>query len=301
MITEWRNTVLQDEQFIMSPKVDFAFKLIFGDENNKDILADFLSKVLKRSKEEFEDIELLNLELPKEFQEDKKGILDVRIKTKDKKHIDIEIQVIPHEYMPERSLFYWGKMYVGQIKSGFTYDCLQKCITINIVDFNCIPVDKIHTSFHITEDQTGHRLSEVLEMHFLELKKAREMKNIKDIDDPAMTWVEFLNAKTKGEMEMLAAHDANIKKAYDILEVASKDEKARMAYEARQAEIMDQMTREKTAREQGLQQGLQQGEYNKALEVIKNALQMKMSIEQIVMLTGYSEDKVQQFIKVIKE
>nr|WP_302596855.1 PD-(D/E)XK nuclease family transposase [uncultured Cellulosilyticum sp.] len=66
-------------------------------------------------------------------------------------------------------------------------------------------------------------------------------EHINDVNDPAMTWIDFLNAKTKGEMEMLAAHDASIKKAYDILEVASKAEKARMAYEARQAEIMEQM------------------------------------------------------------
>ena len=118
----------QDDQFIMSPKVDFAFKLIFGDEKNKDLLADLLSKVLRIDKDLFHEMELVNVELPKEFQEDKKGILDVRVKTKDKKHIDIEIQVIPHQYMPERSLFYWSKMYVNQIKSGYTYDCLQKCI-----------------------------------------------------------------------------------------------------------------------------------------------------------------------------
>ena len=32
--------------FIMSPKVDFVFKLIFGDDNNKEILIDFLSAAL---------------------------------------------------------------------------------------------------------------------------------------------------------------------------------------------------------------------------------------------------------------
>lgn len=79
--------------------------------------------------------------------------------------------------------------------------------------------------------------------------------------------------------------------------MASKDEKARMAYEARQAEIIDQMTREKTAREQGLQQG----EYNKALEVVKNAYKMKLPIEQIAMLTNFTEDKVKELIAIIEQ
>jgi len=54
---------------------------------------------------------------------------------------------------------------------------------------------------------------------------------------------------------MIANKDNNIKKAYEVLQVASMDEAKRMAYEAREAELMDQRTREEDAREQGLQQG----------------------------------------------
>jgi predicted transposase/invertase (TIGR01784 family) len=91
----------------MSPKVDFVFKLIFGDEKNKHVLIAFLSSALKLPKEEFKEIELLNTELLREFKEDKKGILDIRVKTKNNEHIDIEIQILPTEFMAERTLFYW--------------------------------------------------------------------------------------------------------------------------------------------------------------------------------------------------
>lgn len=60
--------------------------------------------------------------------------------------------------MPQRTLFYWAKMYNGQIKAGDTYDKLQKCIAINILDFECIPINKLHTTFHISEDETGDGL-----------------------------------------------------------------------------------------------------------------------------------------------
>ena len=36
-----------DDNFIMSPKNDFVFKMLFGDEKNKDILIAFLQAVLK--------------------------------------------------------------------------------------------------------------------------------------------------------------------------------------------------------------------------------------------------------------
>ena len=35
-----------DGSFLMSPKNDFVFKTIFGDEKNKDILISFLSAIM---------------------------------------------------------------------------------------------------------------------------------------------------------------------------------------------------------------------------------------------------------------
>ena len=75
--------------------------------------------------DELEEIELINTELLREFAEDRKGILDVRAKIKMVKHIDIEIQLYHTKYMAERTLYYWTKMYNGQIKSGDTYDKLK--------------------------------------------------------------------------------------------------------------------------------------------------------------------------------
>ena len=175
-----------DDNFIMSPKNDFVFKLIFGDEKNKDVLIAFLSAVIRLHKEEFLELEFMNTELLREFKEDKKGILDVRVKTKNGKQIDIEIQVLPTDFMAERTVFYWSKMYTSQVKPGDTYEKLKKCITINIVDFERIDIDKIHTSFHILEDETGYKLSDVLKIHFLELPKLKRLSSLKDVDDPIL-------------------------------------------------------------------------------------------------------------------
>ena len=105
-----------DDDFLMSPKNDFAFKLIFGDEKNKDLLIALLSAILRLPKEDFEGLEIINSELIREFVEDKKGILDVRVKTRLGRQIDIEIQILPTKFMPERTMFYWSKMYISQVK-----------------------------------------------------------------------------------------------------------------------------------------------------------------------------------------
>ncbi|MFZ3129722.1 MAG: PD-(D/E)XK nuclease family transposase [Desulfosporosinus sp.] len=96
-----------DDRFLMSPKVDFVFKLIFGDEKNKDLLVAFLSAVLGVPAEDFEGIEIINNELLREFAEDRKGILDVRVKTKQGKQIDIEI--VKRHVAVQNCL--WGKSY----------------------------------------------------------------------------------------------------------------------------------------------------------------------------------------------
>ena len=94
-----------------------------------------------------------------------------------------------------------------------------------------------------------------MEVHFLELPKLAQQHTLNDGNDPIIDWLEFLDAKSKGVMKMLAQKDENIKRTYNILQIVSKDKEARMAYEARQAEIMDQQTREKTAMEKGIKEG----------------------------------------------
>ena len=194
--------------------------------------------------------------------------------------------------MPERTLFYWSKLYNGQIKSGETYDKLKKCITINIVDFVCNPLKKLHTSYHVIENETGHRLTDILEVHFLELPKLLKEDIEKNENDPIVEWMEFLDGKSKGVMEMLAKKNENIKKAYDLLQVISQDDNARMAYEARETEIRDQMTRMKSAEERGKTEG--------KVEDATNLLKLGVSIDIIIKATGLSEEKVIQIKKELE-
>lgn len=278
-----------DDNFIMSPKIDFVFKLLFGDEKNKDLLIAFLSAVLNLPERDFTGIEILNTELFREFKEDKKGILDVRAKTANGKQIDIEIQVLPTEFMPERTLFYWSKMYTAQVKPGDTYDKLKKCITINIVDFKCTPLKKLHTNYHLIEDETGHKLTDILEVHFLEIPKLFDEDIEINEDDPIVQWMEFLDGKSKGVMEMLAQKNESIKKAYNLLQIISKDEKARMIYEAREAELRDQLTRIKSAEEKGANE--------KSIKIAQNLLKMGLSIEQVATAAEITIEQV----KKIKE
>ena len=280
--------------FLMSPKVDFVFKLIFGDPRHKENTIALLTAILGLTREELADLEIINSELLREFQEDRKGVLDVRIQLRDGRQIDVEIQILPTGPMPERSLFYWAKMYAGQIKAGDSYHKLKKCITINIVDFDCIPGHRLHTCFHLAEDTTGHRLSDVLEVHFLELPSLREAILSGNTQDPLVQWMLFVDGESQEVIKMLAQDNKDIRQAYTLLEVISQDKIKRMAYEARQAELMDQRSRmisaEMKGREEGEELGIKKGEEN----LLKAMLARGISVDDVARMTGADRKLLQK-------
>lgn len=65
----------------INPRVDFAFKLIFGNEQNKDILISLLNAILEDYQSyPIESIEILNPLGCKEYSKDKLTILDIKVK-----------------------------------------------------------------------------------------------------------------------------------------------------------------------------------------------------------------------------
>ena len=60
-------------------------------------------------------------------------------------------------------------------------------------------------------------MTEMIEIHFCELKKLRSGIDLSDMDDPSLDWMRFIGARTKGEMEMPAQKNEVIKDAFDYL------------------------------------------------------------------------------------
>ena len=284
----------------MSPANDFAFKMLFGDENNKHILISFLSSVLRIKTERFAGLELMNTELTREFAEDRSGILDVRGRLKDESQIDIEIQLTGTKYMAERSLYYCSRMYASNIESGDSYSKLKRCVTINILDFYATTIEKVYSKFHITEADTGAKLTDVLEIYYLELPKLRDSQLIDTIDedDTIIQWMMFLAAENKEVLDMLSQTSPEIKRATNILEVMSKDKGARMRYEAREAQLHDKATELEEAMETGIEigeeRGIEKGKEEAKIELIESLLRGGMKIDEIMKYTDLSLADVEQ-------
>ena len=74
-----------------------------------------------------------------------------------------------------------------------------------------------------------------------------------------------------------------------------------MEYEAREAQIKDELTRLKMARKEGIEEGIEEGReeggMKKALETAKAALNKGISVEIVAKITGLDIDKVRELQK----
>ena len=199
---------------ILLPKFDFVFKLIFGDLRNIDILVAFLQAVIDLPVEEYGEISILDPNLRQESENDKLGILDILINTKSGKIVNVEIQVERIPEMRERLTFYTSKLVTRQISKGGDYQKIKRVINILITDHVFVPEnDAYHNCFILYDPKTGARLTDLIEIHTLELPKTPV--NADDTD--LWKWLRFLRSERKEEFDMIAKEDPKIEKAVAVL------------------------------------------------------------------------------------
>ncbi len=242
-------------EFLMKPKIDFAFKEIMMNEKAR---IGFLSAILKLNPVDIKKTELLNTNLRKLHEDEKQGILDVRILLNNATEIDIEIQLSMLSVWADRALFYLAKMYTEQIRPGQNYSVFKKCVSISILDFTLFPDNTdFYSCFHIREDSRHTLYTDKMEFHVLELPKLPD--KLKEDSGDILLWAKFINAERKEEFDMLAEKNTYIESAYEQLQVISQDKQKRLEYEAREKAILDYNQGIFEAEQRGIQQGIQRG------------------------------------------
>ena len=275
--------------FLMKPKIDFAFKEIMANENAR---LGFLSAILKLNPKDIKETHLLNTNLRKIHENDKQGILDVRILMNDKVEIDIEIQLSELKVWADRSLFYLSKMYVEQIEQGQKYNVFKRCVSISILDFTLFDDTKeFYSCFHLWEDTRHTIYTDKMEFHVLELPKLP--KELKEDKNDILLWAKFINAEEKEEFDMLATKNPYIESAYEQLQIISQDKQKRWEYEAREKAVRDHNQMIYEAEQRGEQRGEQLGK----IEIILAMYQSGMSINQISSIVKIDLEELEKMIR----
>lgn len=286
------------ERRLLNPKIDFVFKKIFGSEKHPGVLISFLNAVLK-PKNNITDVEIKNTDIDKSYIEDKFSRLDVKAATSKNEIINIEIQLKNEYNMIQRSLYYWSKLYEEQLEEGDRYDKLCRTVCINILDFKYLKNDRFHNGYRLKEIETNEELTDLEEIHFIEIPKLKKINSEKDIVDVLEGWVEFLRDPESEVVRKLEMTNKEIREAKDELYRLSMDEKERALYFIREKSIRDEISALANAEEKGMERGIKKGERNKAIEIAKSLLDV-LDIETISIKTGLSIKEIED-IAVMKK
>ena len=230
---------------------DYAFKRIFGSEEGKEALLEFLNAVLRLSPgRKLTGVELLDREIDPKHLLDRGARLDVLARTKEGVLINIEVQVANQYNIDKRTMYYWAGLYHGQLTSGQQFADLRKTVTINILSFDWFRSDsRHHRTFHVWDDETKEPLNDDLEIHFLELEKIKTIK--RQPADALEAWMMYLNNLEGEEMEAIAMDNPGIKKALTIEQAFWQSKKERRLYELREKTIRDEISALAGARAEG--------------------------------------------------
>ncbi|MGL5354295.1 MAG: Rpn family recombination-promoting nuclease/putative transposase [Clostridium sp.] len=179
--------------------------------------------------------------------------------------MNVEMQLINQYNMTKRTLYYWSKIFLSQINVGGQYETLNKTITINLLNFNFLDFEKFHSFYHLYEDELKVKLTDIMEIHFIEMKKLQKAN--KDINDKLYKWISFINnPEMEGESGL------------EVIDMDMQSFRENLA-------AMDKISRINGARKEGRQEV--------KIEIAKKLLDV-LDDETIADITGLSIPKVNE-------
>ena len=179
-------------------KTDILFKSLFV--KYPLLLRRLVAHLLKIPFKKISQFEIRNPEMPPESIGKKFCRLDINM-TVDGQNVNLEVQVEDEGDYPERTLFYWARMYSNALPVSGKYIELPRTIMINILNFNLFRQRTgYHSEYQALEVTHHHPLTNKFTLHFFELPKLpKEIDN----NDLLLLWLSLFNANTKEELDRI--------------------------------------------------------------------------------------------------
>ena len=216
------------------------------------------------------------------------------------------MQVVDRKDIEKRLLFYWSKIFSKSIKKGQNYSSLEKGIAILITDYeltNLKTIAKYITKWNIREEEYPEIiLTDAMEIYIIELPKFEKYQE-KNKNQNLNSWVKFIR-----NPEVVDMSNKEIKKAKEVLEEISQDEREIYLAELREKYIMDQKAIEGAGYDKGLEagveigkkagveigrkHGIEQGKQDEKIQIAKNLLMQKVDLEIISKATGLTIEEI---------
>ena len=104
---------------------------------------------------------------------------------------------------------------------------MSRTVCINILDFKYLKNDRFHYGFRLKEIETNEELTDLQEIHFIEIPKLKRFESTEEIVDLLEGWVEFLRDPESEVIRKLEMSNKEIREAKDELYRLSRNSKVR--------------------------------------------------------------------------
>jgi predicted transposase/invertase (TIGR01784 family) len=176
----------------ISPKVDYAFKKIFGSEQSKEILISFLNAIVYDGDQVIKDLTIVNPYNPGQTLSLKDTYLDVKAVLADGSIVVIEMQIASMAAFNKRVAYNLAKAYANQLVKGEDYPRLNPAMAVTITDFILFEEteDVINKFVFQEREKKFEILNQELQLIFLELPKFK--KTLSELTSLTDKWIYFL-------------------------------------------------------------------------------------------------------------
>lgn len=285
---------LDQELKLIPITYDFAFKKIF--RSNLDILRDFLKVVIPLDITDDCRIKLMDGELPKENKNEKKKIVDIYVILDGKIYVDIEVNRSKFENVLERNIKYKNKLSSMIPKTGEDVKVLKEK-SLYQLNLNAYPKEEITDDIVVLYGLKSKKIYSSNEYMIIKgLEKHRELyySGIKEED---VIWLTALTSKNFSELYKIISQVLPEEKLKRFMEGAVGMSKDEFVLHEWNKELFDDLVKYneiEDAKKEGKSLGITEGIKKRNIEIAKNMLNMKMSIEDISKATGLTIAEIQR-------
>ncbi len=289
----------------MNPFTDYAFKKLFGEDDAKIYLIDFLNSILGNNIPFITDIQHKRTELLGRHNTDRNSIFDLYCTTEYGEKIIIEMQKIEQTYFKDRSLFYVSSAIQEQNRkgkvSGLEWDFKLSpvyCVAILNFSFDDKHPDKYLHIGKLLDIETHEELMDRINFAFIEMPKFK--KTLNNCETKQDKWLYTLYNLERLQDVPSELEDDVFLEFFHKAEISALKGEERGNYEDslkyfRDLHIIEIQNHQKGMQkgmQQGIQQGIEQGEINKALEIAVNMKRKGLDINTIAEITNLSVDEI---------
>ena len=190
-------------------------------------------------------------------------------------------------------------MYLEGFKEGEPYTSLIKCITINLISQGFNLNQKVHSAYSILEQNTHLPLTDLMEIHFLNLSAAQKygiQKNPIEKRQKLLNWLQFIETDSSEVRKMLATTSPILQMLNEKIDVLSLKPEERKLYESRMKLKSDIATisevQFKAGAEWGIAEGEARGSRQAKLETARLMKQANCEAAFIVKMTGLTAEEI---------